>query len=136
MTDLFQQGIDQFNQGDFYACHDTLEAIWMEATTAEKPFYQGILQVAVGLYHLGNHNWRGAAMLMGEGLNRLGPFEPSYAGVDVSDLRLRSQHWLMGLHQAGEAQVQALAATILNAAPPPDDWTVELPAPQILRQDI
>ena len=51
------QGISQFNDGEFYACHDTLEAIWMEAQIPEKPFFQGILQLAVALYHLSNHNW-------------------------------------------------------------------------------
>jgi predicted metal-dependent hydrolase len=64
----FWQGIAQFNQGAFYDCHDTLEAVWMVAPTGEKPFYQGILQIAVGLYHLSNHNWRGAAILLGKGV--------------------------------------------------------------------
>ena len=28
------EGIALFNQGDYYACHDVLEAIWMESPTA------------------------------------------------------------------------------------------------------
>jgi hypothetical protein len=64
----FWQGVEQFNQRQFYACHDTLEAIWIEAGEPDKKFYQGVLQVAVGLYHLGNDNWRGAVILLGEGV--------------------------------------------------------------------
>ena len=56
----FWQGVQQFNQREYYACHDTLEAIWMEASEPEKTFYQGILQIAVALYHLSNQNLRGA----------------------------------------------------------------------------
>jgi predicted metal-dependent hydrolase len=31
----FFQGVEQFNQQEFYACHDTLEALWMEASEPE-----------------------------------------------------------------------------------------------------
>ncbi|TVP71078.1 MAG: DUF309 domain-containing protein [Leptolyngbya sp. LCM1.Bin17] len=108
-------GITLFNQGDYYACHDVLEAIWMEAKTQEKPFYQGILQIAVGLYHLGNHNWRGASILLGEGVNRLRPFEPTYAGVAVAPLVDCGWAWLTALQQVGPDQVAALAAAIAPA---------------------
>lgn len=32
----FWQGVEEFNQQQFYACHDTLEALWMEAPQPEK----------------------------------------------------------------------------------------------------
>jgi len=79
-------GIEQFNRQDFYACHDTLEAVWMEAEPAEKNFYQGILQIAVAHYHLSNHNWRGAVVLLGEGIRRLKSFRPSHRGVNTESL--------------------------------------------------
>lgn len=81
----FWQGVEQFNSGEFYACHDTLEAIWIEASEADKKFYQGILQIAVALYHLGNQNLRGAVILLGEGSNRLRAYPGDYAQLDVSD---------------------------------------------------
>lgn len=67
----FFQAIAQFNQGEYYACHDTLEALWMEAMEPERTLYQGLLQIAVAGYHLGNGNQRGAVLLLGEGLSRL-----------------------------------------------------------------
>jgi len=76
-------GIAQFNSGEFYACHDTLEALWIESPEDDRKFYQGILQVAVGLYHLGNQNWRGAVILMGEGLNRLRTYPSDYAHLEL-----------------------------------------------------
>jgi hypothetical protein len=115
------EGIALFNRGDYYACHDLLEAIWMEANTLEKPFYQGILQVAVGLYHLGNHNWQGASILLGEGVNRLRRFEPAYAGVDVERLVDCGWAWLIALQQTGRERVVEVAAAIPQAqiAPAP-----------------
>ncbi|PMB47025.1 hypothetical protein CEN39_25280 [Fischerella thermalis CCMEE 5201] len=95
----FWQGVEQFNTGEFYACHDTLEALWMEATEPEKTFYQGILQIAVALYHLGNHNWRGAAILLGEGSNRLRRYPSVYGGIDVDELLEQSAALLRTLQQ-------------------------------------
>ena len=101
----FWQGIEQFNSQEFYACHDTLEALWMEADEPEKRFYQGILQIAVALYHLGNHNWRGAVILLGEGINRLSYYQPSYAGIAVEDLLGQTAKFLSALQQAGPEKV-------------------------------
>lgn len=109
MTDdqpeAFWQAVEQFNQSEFYACHDTLEAIWIEAPTFERNFYQGILQVAVAIYHLGNRNWRGAVILLGEGLNRLRKYQPDYGGVEVDRFIDDSVNLLTTLQQIGAEQV-------------------------------
>lgn len=108
----FQTGIEQFNQGEYYDCHDTLEAIWMTALASDKAFYQGVLQVAVALYHLGNHNWRGAIILFGEGLRRLQVYEPIYQGIDVAALVDCGFAWLETLQVLGQEQVGAIAAAV------------------------
>lgn len=131
----FWQGIEQFNQGEYYACHDTLEALWMEALAAEKPFYQGILQIAVALYHLGNHNWRGAAILFGEGLNRLQPFEPAYRDIDITNLVDCGFAWLEALQTTGPDQVGVLAEAIAPGTDPilVSHFNITLPALHIFR---
>lgn len=108
----FWHGVEQFNQGQFYACHDTLEALWMEATEPQKTFYQAILQIAVALYHLGNSNLRGACILLGEGTNKLRRYEASYAGIDVDELLDASADLLAKLQQS-EANSFPLSADLL-----------------------
>ncbi|NJO41031.1 MAG: DUF309 domain-containing protein [Cyanobacteria bacterium CRU_2_1] len=108
----FWQGVEEFNQGQFYACHDTLEAIWMEATEPQRTFYQGILQIAVALYHLSNENARGAMILLGEGINRLRRYLPDYAEVDVVSLISQSAELLATLQQAQPEQIKELAAQV------------------------
>ncbi|HLO88182.1 MAG TPA: DUF309 domain-containing protein [Nostocaceae cyanobacterium] len=105
MPDEFWQGVELFNSGQFYACHDTLEALWIEATEPEKTFYQGILQIAVGLYHMGNRNWRGAMILLGEGSNRLRRYPDSFGGINVEDLLNQSVTLLKSLQQANLEQI-------------------------------
>jgi uncharacterized protein len=109
IPDGFWLGVDQFNQRQFYACHDTLEPIWIEADAEDKNFYQGILQVAVALYHLSNHNWRGAVILMGEGANRLRSYAPAYGGIDVELLLEQTLELLHHLQQTGAEAVARVA---------------------------
>jgi predicted metal-dependent hydrolase len=102
----FWQAVQEFNSQNFYACHDTLEALWMVAMEPQKTFYQGILQVAVALYHLQNANWQGAVMLLGEGINRLLRYQPDYFGVSITTFVARSNHLLKTLQVAGPEKVK------------------------------
>lgn len=108
----FGQGVEQFNEGEFYACHDTIEALWMVADEPDRTFYQGILQVAVALYHLSNLNWRGAAILLGEGLNRLNKYDSHYGGIDVDGLIAQVADLLHCLQVAGPERVEITAAQL------------------------
>lgn len=115
MADLppaFWQGVQEFQQGQFYACHDTLEALWMEASEPDRTFFQGILQLAVACYHLSHQNGRGAVILLGEGIRRLSPYQPVYGGLDVDYLLDTSSHLLQQLQQASPEQILAYSQQI------------------------
>ncbi|MBE9216618.1 DUF309 domain-containing protein [Plectonema cf. radiosum LEGE 06105] len=118
----FWQGVELFNTGQFYACHDTLEALWMEAAEPDKTFYQGILQIAVALYHLGNTNVRGAIILLGEGSNRLARYPSVYSEIDVDELLEESITLLKTLQQNQLDQIDSSS-----------DEADTLPLPRILR---
>ncbi|MBH8553956.1 DUF309 domain-containing protein [Nostocaceae cyanobacterium CENA357] len=113
----FWQGVEQFNLGQFYDCHDTLEALWIEASEPEKSFYQGVLQIAVALYHLGNRNWRGAVILLGEGSNRLRRYPSSYSGIDVDKLLDQSTTLLKTLQQTGSEKITTSEIDVNQALP-------------------
>lgn len=73
-----------FDLGLHFEVHEILEADWMRAAGALRTFLQGVIQVAVGLHHLANANFRGAASLLAEGAARLRPFRPSAWGTELS----------------------------------------------------
>jgi uncharacterized protein len=102
----FERGIAEFNQQQFYACHDTLEAIWVDALEIDKRFYQGILQVAVGCYHLSNDNLRGAIILLGEAVRRLCDYQPDYEEIDVEQLLTQTMALLQALQQLPPEKTQ------------------------------
>lgn len=91
--------LDQFNAGEWYACHDGLEELWHETAGAMRPVLQGILQLAVAQLHLSRGNIRGAAILTGEGLGRLQRCPDQALGLDLRPLRAQARVWLQTLQQ-------------------------------------
>src|SRR4051812_18903953 len=77
-------GIEQFNRGEYFECHETLKALWLAEPTPLRRLYQGILQVGVALHHLRAGNYRGASGLLARGIGYLEPFAPRCLGVDVA----------------------------------------------------
>jgi uncharacterized protein len=112
LPDSFWQGVREFQQGQFYECHDTLEALWIEAQEPNKTFFQGILQISVACYHLGNQNWRGAVILLGEGMRRLSPYQPDYGEIDINHLLDTSGELLSRLQTTGPERVSEYSALI------------------------
>lgn len=101
----FWQGIAQFNEQQFYACHDTFEELWMQAEVLDRNFYQGLLQIAVGCYHLSNSNWRGAVILLGEGIGRLEEYEPIYSEINITEFIEQSRNLLDSLQEIGQDNI-------------------------------
>jgi hypothetical protein len=81
-----RKGIEQFNAGEFFEQHETLELLWRDTRTPDRGLYHGILQIGVGFHHWRQGNFHGATVLLDEGIERLRPFAPSCQGVDVAKL--------------------------------------------------
>ncbi len=109
---IFKDAIALFNNEEYYACHDALEEIWHNALQSDRAFYQGILQIAVGLYHLKNQNWHGAAILLGEGTSRLPAYLPEYQSIDVETLLEDSLHILRTVQISGKEGMADLLKSI------------------------
>jgi uncharacterized protein len=129
----FWQGVQEFQHGQFYECHDTLEALWIEAQEPNKTFFQGILQIAVACYHLGNQNWRGAVILLGEGIRRLSTYQPEYGTIDVNYLLDTSSALLTHLQSAGPERIAQSSTLIQTQCSEPTQPTAPMTIP-ILRR--
>lgn len=79
-------GIEQFNAGEFFEQHETLELLWRATATPVRDLYHGILQVGVGFHHWRRGNFHGACVLLEEGIGRLEPFAPGCQTIDVGRL--------------------------------------------------
>ena len=102
----FLKGIDEFNQGLFFECHETLEEIWLEEHGEERKFYQGIIQIAAGYFKWEQKVPAGAIKLWHSGLEKLEPYGPVYLGIDVESFVVavkENLHELTASHLEGEA---------------------------------
>ncbi len=125
LPEQFWQGVLEFQQGQFYECHDTLEALWIEAQEPNKTLFQGILQIAVACYHLSNDNGRGAVILLGEGIRRLSTYQPDYVGLDIEYLLKTSADLLDHLQHIGPKKVKEHNLQTTDFMPKPilRQWT-------------
>ena len=51
IAEHFQDGIDLFNAGRFFECHEAWEQAWLRSAGADKLFYQGMIQAAAAILH-------------------------------------------------------------------------------------
>jgi hypothetical protein len=99
------QGIAQFNRGEFFEQHETLEEAWIEEDDPIRYLYQGILQVGVGFHHLMRGNAYGAARLWARGVALLEAFPPVCCRVDVADLIAATRRCMAELEHLGPQRV-------------------------------
>ncbi len=82
------QAIHEFNAGEFFEQHETLELLWRATPGEIRHLYEGILQIGVGMHHLfTNHNFHGAAVKLDHGIRLLSAFPATCHGVNVARLR-------------------------------------------------
>jgi len=100
--------VGQFNAGEYFACHETLEELWLAEESDLRYLYQGILQIGVGLFHLRRGNEAGALTLLERGSRLLLPFAPVHCGLDVGALLRAAQRIRSCLLADGCAVAQGL----------------------------
>src|SRR5881275_3277975 len=83
---LMLEGIAQFNRGEYFEQHETLELLWRAETRDVRRLYQGILQIGVAFHHLRRRNHHGTVYMLTRGSKYLAPFAPRCQSVDVEAL--------------------------------------------------
>ena len=85
--DLWTEGVELFNAGRFFDCHEVWEEVWKRASGAEKLFYQGMIQIAVAVLHAERGNPRGARSTWNKARAKLDPLPPEHMGIALGELR-------------------------------------------------
>ena len=103
---LLLSGIAQFNRGEFFAQHETLEDLWRQERRDVRRLYQGVLQIGVSLYHIQRRNHHGAVYMLTRGTSYLRPFSPTCQSVDVADLLTQASRVLSAVQQLGKDKLE------------------------------
>lgn len=85
--DYFQEGIDLFNAGQFFECHEAWEYVWNRSKGDDKVAIQGLIQAAVAILHLERGNREGAESLYAKARAKLDPLADNFRQVAIGELR-------------------------------------------------
>ncbi len=78
---LFQRGIDLFNAGEFFECHEVLEEVWTHSQQPDRWFLQSLIHFAVGFHHHRRNNRNGTTRQLRKGLRKIQAYLPEWDGV-------------------------------------------------------
>jgi len=103
----------EFNRGDWFECHETLEDLWVGEQGELRDFYQGILQIAVALHHWRNGNFPGAVSLMEGGVGYLTRVSSICQRIDVAGLMEAGNRMREKLIELGSDRMTELPPELL-----------------------
>ena len=84
----FKKGLELFNQGEYFECHEVIEDLWLE-TDPKDPYrdlYKGVIQAAAAIYQFDRGILSGAKGLFNTSIEYLESYRPKALGLDVSRL--------------------------------------------------
>jgi predicted metal-dependent hydrolase len=96
LSRLAIRGLEEFNRGEYFESHETLEEAWMVDESAGRDLYRAILQVAVAYLQIERGNYNGALKMFLRMRQWLDPLPDRCRGIDVASLR----HAARAAHQA------------------------------------
>ena len=91
ISELAIQGLEQFNRGEYFEAHETLEAAWNEDQSIGRDLYRAILQVAVAYLQIERRNYPGAVKMFLRMRQWLAPLPDECRGVDIARLKMDAQ---------------------------------------------
>lgn len=87
LAPLAVRGIEEFNRGEYFEAHESLELAWKDDESSGRELYRAILQVAVAYYQILRGNYKGAAKMFLRLRQWIDPLPDYCRGVNVIKLR-------------------------------------------------
>jgi predicted metal-dependent hydrolase len=84
---LVVKGLHEFNAGEYFECHETLEHAWMAEHGPVRDLYRVVLQVAVAYDQITRGNFAGAHKMFLRSIQWFAPLPDHCQGIDVAQLR-------------------------------------------------
>jgi|WetSurMetagenome_2_1015567.scaffolds.fasta_scaffold00703_15 uncharacterized protein len=110
--------VKQFNNQEWFECHETLEDLWMGERGMPRDFYQGILQISVAIYHWGNGNLNGAIKLLKSGVEILDKVDKVFMNMDVAGFLTDVNILRQELEKLGKDRMTGLNAALIPKLKP------------------
>ena len=117
---LLRQGIELFNRGEVYDCHEVLEEVWTPTKQPERWFLQSLIHFAVGFYHHQRDNKIGAVRQLAKGLRKIQGYLPQWGGVRTAAIEQEARRCLGVIEAGGRVDVFPQIEQFAPYAPEPN----------------
>lgn len=102
MDARLRAGIALFNQEKFFQCHEALEDFYHDTAEENKPFLEGLVQLAAAFRLVCDFGEiRGPVRMIYQALIRLENYQPAFLQIRVSDLCRAAERWANAAEAAG-----------------------------------
>ena len=102
MDARLREGIGLFNAGRFFECHEALEALYLETDDANKPFLEGLVQLAAALRIFTDFGEiKGPVRMVRQALIRFENYQPAFMQVAVAELSASLEAWAKATEAGG-----------------------------------
>ena len=113
MDARLREGIRLFNDRQFFASHEVLETFYQDTEADNKPFLEGLIQLAAGFRMFAEFGEsKGAVRLIYQALTRFENFQPAFLQVKVGELCQAAEAWAKAAEAANAQPSIATVATI------------------------
>ncbi len=109
-----KRGLEEFNRGEYFKAHDSLEKAWIEDESPGRELYRAILQVAVAYYQVQKGNYNGAAKMFLRLRQWIDPLPDFCRGVKVIQLRKEARAVHKALLNLGPERIEEFDQSLLK----------------------
>jgi predicted metal-dependent hydrolase len=94
MDARLREGIRLFNDSRFFECHEVLEDLYRQSADENKPFLEGLIQLAAAFrLYCDFAEVRGPVRMIHQALIRLENYQPRFLQIQVQHLCQAAEAW-------------------------------------------
>jgi predicted metal-dependent hydrolase len=109
MDARLREGIRLFNEQRFFECHEILEPFYQETDNDNKPFLEGLIQLAAAFrLYCEFGETKGPVRMVHQALIRFENYQPSFLEIRVSELSQAAEAWAKVAEKAADTLSSAL----------------------------
>jgi uncharacterized protein len=102
MDARMREGIHLFNDRRFFECHEILESFYQEADDANKPFLEGLIQLAAAFRLFCDFSEvKGPVRMIYQALIRFENYQPAFLQIRVRELCQAAESWAKAAEAGG-----------------------------------
>ena len=83
LNELFEKGLKEYHNQNFYKAHDIWEEMWHNKNFTDRKFIQGLIQLTASFYKIQTGNLKGARSLLEKSQNKFSEYQGFQRNINI-----------------------------------------------------